>query len=169
MACHHWEPVNRLHMWPQSSQGSAKKKEGTATKHDTLLPSPPWKHNRPAAATAKCSGQCPDTWSLSLPKTLQLGEAGTASHAWAKRDRVLLAWSAGGRGKLLQLSLTPEVGVAHCHWSYLNKNHLQPHSPKGTTEEGIVTEYHLLVLSHPREHTRLAAATAKCSRLYPYA
>ena len=28
-------------------------------------------------------------------------------------------------------SLIPEVGVAHCHWRYLNKNHLQPHSPKG--------------------------------------
>ena len=32
---------------------------------------------------------------------------------------------------LLQLSLIPEVGVAHCHWRYLNKNHLQHHSPKG--------------------------------------
>ena len=26
---------------------------------------------------------------------------------------------------------------------------------KGTTEEGIVTEHHVLVLSHPREHTCL--------------
>ena len=38
--------------------------------------------------------------------------------------------------------------MAHSPWEYLNKNHLQTHL-KGTTEEGIVTEHHLLVLSRP--------------------
>ena len=28
-------------------------------------------------------------------------------------------------GKPLQLSLTPDVGMAHCLWGSLNKNHLQ--------------------------------------------
>ncbi len=37
-----------------------KKKEGTATRHHTLLLSPSWEHTCPAAATAKCSGQHPD-------------------------------------------------------------------------------------------------------------
>ena len=107
------------------------KKEGTATKHHTLLLSLSWEHTYPAAATAKCSGQWPDTWSLSLPKILQLGTTGAVPSAWAKWDRVLLIWSAGGRGRPPQLSLIPEVGMAHCHWRHLNKNHLQPHSPKG--------------------------------------
>ena len=96
-----------------------------------LLLSLPWEHIYLAAATAKCSGRQPDTWSLSLPKTPQLGAAGTAPPTWAKWDRVLLAWFAGIRGKPPQLSLFPEVGVARCHWRYLNKNHLQPNSPKG--------------------------------------
>ena len=45
---------------PAASATSAvgkKKKEGTATKHHTLLLSPPWELTRPAAASAKCSGQ----------------------------------------------------------------------------------------------------------------
>ena len=116
---------------PATSRVSKKKKEGTATKHHTLLLSLPWEHTHPAAATTNRSAWWPDTWSLSLPKTLQLGAAGTAPPVWAKWDRVLLVWSAGGRGKLPQLSLIPEVGMAYCHWRYLNKNHLQPHSPKG--------------------------------------
>ena len=73
----------------------------------------------------------PQTQSLSLTKTLQLGATGTAPPSWAKWDRVLLVWSEGSRGKPPQLSLIPEVGMAHCHWRYLKKNHLQPHSPKG--------------------------------------
>lgn len=132
MAYHPWGPVNGLHQRPQSPQGLArKKKEGTATKHYTLLLSLPWKHTHYAASTAKHSGWRPDTWSLSLSKTLQLEATGTAPPAWAKWDRVFLVWSAGGRGKPPHLSLLPEVGVAHCHWRYLNKNHLQPHSLKG--------------------------------------
>ena len=43
--------------------------------------------------------------------------------------RVLLEWYAGGKGKPLQLFLTPEVGVAYHHWGSLNKNHLQPQPP----------------------------------------
>ena len=65
-------------------------------------------------STCHCqiSGQCPDTWSLSLPKTIQLGAAGTAPPSWAKRYRVLLSWPAGSRGKPPQLSLATEMGVA---------------------------------------------------------
>ena len=125
VACHHWGPVNRLHQQPSCLRGWQKRKEGITTKHHILLLSIPWEHTHPADATAK-----PDTSSLSLPKTLKLGATDAASPEWAKWDRVLLAWSAGGRGKLLQLSLIPEVGMAHCHWRYLNKNHLQPYSPK---------------------------------------
>ena len=66
-----------------------------------------------------------------IPKTLQLEAAGAAHHVWSKWDRVLLAWCAGSRGRLLQLSLIREVGMAHCHWRYFNKNHLQLHSPLG--------------------------------------
>ena len=29
-----------------------------------------------------------------------------------------------------KLALIPEVGVAHGHWGYLNKNHLQPQPPQ---------------------------------------
>ena len=35
------------------------KKEGTETEHHPLMLSHPWKHTHPAAATAKCSRQCP--------------------------------------------------------------------------------------------------------------
>ena len=86
--------------------------------------------HHPAVATAKHCGWCPDNWSLSIPKTIQLGVAGAVPLLWAKRDRGLLAWPAGGRGKLPQLPLTPEVGMAHCHWEYLNKNPLQPQPPQ---------------------------------------
>ena len=121
----------------KATQGLPKKKKrGHATKHHMLLLSLPWEHTHPAAATAKCSGWPPGTWSLSLPKTLQLGATGATPPAWAKWDRVFLVWSAGGRSKLPQLSLIPEVGIAHYHWRYLNKYHLQPHSPKGHHKRG---------------------------------
>ena len=129
----------------------------------------------------RCSRSPENTPTLQVPLPNALGDAQTFGHSpfprlgatgaappeWDKWDGVLLAASAGSRGKPLQLSLIPEVGVAHYHWRYLNKNH--PNHLKGTTEEGTVTEYHLLVLSHPQEHTRPAAATAKHSRQYPYA
>ena len=75
----------------------------------------PWEHTRATAATAKRSGWHPDTWSLCLPKILQLEAAGAAPPLWAKQDEVLLAWPTGGEGKPLQLSLAPEVGMAHQH------------------------------------------------------
>ena len=56
--------------------------------------------------------------------------------------------------------------MAHCHWIYLDKNHFDP---KGTMEEGIVTEDHLLVFLHPWEHICPDVATAKHSGLYPHA
>ena len=107
------------------------KKEGTATKHHMLLLSLAWEHVHTAAITTKCTGQLPVTWSLSIPRNLQLGAACAAPPVGARQDKLLLLWSAGGRGKLPQLSLILEVGVAHCLWRYLNKNKLQPHSPKG--------------------------------------
>ena len=77
MACRHWGPVSGPTCDPSHPRGWQKrKKEGISTKHHTLLLSLPWKHTRPAADTAKCSGQHLDTWSLSLSKTLQLGAAG---------------------------------------------------------------------------------------------
>lgn len=78
MACHHWGPVSGLHQQPPKPQElpkkkKKKKKEGIATRHHTLLLSLPWEHTCPAGATAKQSGWHRDTWSLSLPKTPQLG------------------------------------------------------------------------------------------------
>ena len=61
-------------------------------------------------------------------------------------------------GANCQLSLIPEVGMAHCHWRYMNKNHFQLHKLKGTTEEGMVTN-HLSVLQNTQEHGCPAAAT----------
>ena len=75
-------------VWAKSIRGLM---QCVPTKHHTLLLSLPWERTHPAAATAKCSGQCPDTWSLSLPKTLQLGAAGAAPPVGAKQDEVLLA------------------------------------------------------------------------------
>ena len=74
-------------VWAKSIRGLM---QCVPTKHHTLLLSLPWERTHPAAATAKCSGQCPDTWSLSLPKTQQLGAAGTALPVWAKWDRCFL-------------------------------------------------------------------------------
>ena len=63
MVCHHWGPVNGLHLQPLLPEGLAKKKKeggGTETKHYTLLLSLPWEHTCLSADTAKCSGQCLD-------------------------------------------------------------------------------------------------------------
>ena len=46
----------------------------------------------------------------------------------------------------------------------MNRQHLRPQPPQeGTTEEGIVTKHHLMLLSLPWELTCPAAATTKCS------
>ena len=160
--CHHWGPVSGLHLRPQSPQGlSKKKKRGHCNQAPYTVASLLWEHTHLAAAIAKCSGWRPDTWSLSLPKILQLGGAVAAPAAWAMWDRVLLAWSAAGRGKPPQLSLIAEVGVAHCHWSYLNKNHLQPHSPEGHHRGGHCDRTPPVGALATQEHTCPAAATAK--------
>ena len=93
------------------------------TKHHTMLLSLPWEHTCPVVA---------------LPKTLQLGAAGAAPSMWAKWDRGLLTWSARGGGKPLQISLTPEVGMAHHHWGYMNKNHLQLQQPQRAPQRGTL-------------------------------
>ena len=153
---------------PVISGVGKRKKEGTATKHHTLLTSLPWEHTRPAAATAKCSEGHPDTWSLSLPKTLQLGPAGAEPPVWAGWERVLLAWSAGGGGKLPQLSLTPEVRVSHYHQGGISeqKSLAAPTISEGTIED-IGMEHHLLLLLLHWEHTCPAATTAKHSGQCP--
>ena len=79
------------------------------TKHHQLLLSKPWKHttqllqllNTPGSAQMLDLCHFPGSW--------------VAPPLWAKGDRVLLVWSEGGRGKPSQLSLTPEVGMAHYH------------------------------------------------------
>ena len=124
VAGHHWRLVSGLHQRPQSPQ-EVPKKEGIATKHHMLLLSLLWEHTHPEAVTSKCSGWPPDTRSLSLPKTLQSGATSAAHHTWANWERVLLSpgLQAAG-GKPPQLSLIPEMSMAHYHWKYLNKNHL---------------------------------------------
>ena len=157
MCCHHWGPMSGLHLPPQSPQGLVKKdKKGIGTKHHTLLLSFPWGHICPAAATAKHSAQHPDTWSLSLPKTLQLV---AAPPAWAKGTGCLLhSLQVGVGGKPLQLSLTPlPLGIPE------QKSLAAPTTSEGTTEKDIATEHNLLLLSLVWEHTHSAAATAKCS------
>lgn len=112
-----------------SGVGKKRKKEGNANKHHMLLLSLPWDHTCPAATTAKCSEWHPVTWSLSLPKTLQLGAAGAALPSWAQWDRVFLC-GLQVVGANLQLSLIPEVSVAHHHWGNINKNQLKPQPPQ---------------------------------------
>ena len=90
-----------------------KKEEGTTTNHHTLLLSLPWEHTHPSVAITKCSEQCPDTWSLSLPRNLKLGEACAAHPVGAKQDDMFLAWFTGGGSK--SPLLTPEVGVDDFH------------------------------------------------------
>ena len=138
------------------------------TKHHTLLLSLPWEHTSLAAANAKCSGWSPDTWSLSFPKTLQLGAAGVALPVWAKWGQgascVVCRWwgqttavipdSRGGHGPL-SLGIPEQKSLAATTTS------------EGTTEKDIVTEHHLLLLLLPWEHTCPAAATAKCSAQCP--
>ena len=118
-----------------------------------LLLSLPWKHTCLAATTAKCSGWHPDTWSLSLPKTIQLGAVDAEPPMWTKWDRGILAWPAGGRGKPPQLSLNPEVCMAHCHWGYLNKYHLQPQPPQRAPQRRTLWQNTTFYCSRPPGRT----------------
>ena len=145
-----------------------KEKKVTATKHHILLLSLPWEYTCPAAATAKCSGQSPDACSLSLPKTLQLGEAGAAPPAWFKWDKVLLVRSAHGGGQI-----TPVISDSRGEHGPLplgipeQKSLAAQTTSEGTTEMAIVTEHHLLLLLLPWEYTCPAADTAKHSGQCP--
>ena len=121
-----------------------------------------------------CSCHCQTLWVaprhlVTVPSQDPTARSSLAAPpTWAKWDRMLLAWSAGSGGKPPWLSLIPEVGMAHCHCRYLNKNHLQPHSPKGQYRGGHCNEHHMLVLSHPWEHTWPIVATVKRSGRYPH-
>ena len=130
------------------------------TEHYLLVLSLSCEHIHPAVATAKCSGQGTHTLSLSLPQILQLGAACAAPPVWVKWDGVILRWSAGGRGKPLQLSLTSDVGKAHYYQGVLEQT---PLVAPITSEGGITIEYYLLLLSLPWELTYPATATATCS------
>ena len=109
MACHHRGPESGLHLWPQSSQRPAKKKKKKKKREHcnqtlpvlalTLLGTHP-----------PCSCQCQMLWAVSRHLITVLSQDPTTRSSW-----LLLAWSAGGRGKPPQLSLTPEVGMAHHH------------------------------------------------------
>ena len=147
---------------------SESKKEGTSTKHHTLLLLP-WENTCPAAITATCSGQRPDARLLSFAKTQRLRAAGAVPSAWAKQDGVLLVWSAGGGGKPLQLSLTlgdghspPTLGIPE------QEVLAAPTTSQGTTEEDIAIEHHQLFLSLHWEHTCPTASTAECSGQCPH-
>ena len=116
MACHHlgtceWAP----HGDPSHLRGWKKEKRHCNQAPYTVALTPLETH-LPCSFHCQCSWQHPDNWSLSFPKTLQLGAVGSAPPAWAKWDRVFLSRSAGDGGKLPQISLTPELGVAHRHW-----------------------------------------------------
>ena len=122
----------------------------------------PWEHTCPEAATAKHSEWHPDAWSLSLPKTLQLGAIVAARPVWAKWDGVLPARSAGGGGgKPLQWRGPPPLGLPE------QEPLAAPTMLEGTTEEDFVMEHQLLLLSLSWEHMHPAAATAKCSGQCP--
>ena len=53
-------------------------------------------------------------WALRIRlwRILQVGAACAAPPVQARQNGVLLAWSTGGGGKPLKLSLTPQIGVA---------------------------------------------------------
>ena len=44
----------------------------------------------------------------------------------------------GGWSKPPQISLPPEVGMAHHHWGYLKKNHLQPQPPQRASQRRTI-------------------------------
>ena len=99
---------------PATSEGTTE--EDIAMEHHLLLLSlPAREHTCPAVATAKLSGQCPHTQSLSFPRNLQLGAACAAPPVEAKWVEVLPACSTGGGGKPPMLSLTARVGMARHH------------------------------------------------------
>ena len=70
------------------------------------------------------------------------------------RTTAVISGTRGGSG-LLSLGVHEQ---APCKGTTCSPSHL-----KGTTEKGTVTKHHLLVFSHPWEHTCPAAATARCS------
>ena len=169
-ACHHWGPVSGIHMHPQSPHRVAeKKKRGHCNQAPYTVALMPLGTHRPAAATVKLSGPQEDTWSLSFPGTPQLGTAGAAPPAWAKWDRVLLVWSACS-GSNHSVILDSRVGHGPLSLGMPEQKSLaDPTTSEGTTEKDIAMECHLLVLSHPWEHTHPAAAAAKCSGQCPHA
>ena len=88
----------------------------------------------------------------------------------AKWDGMILAQYIGGGDKTLAVISDsrgghglPPLGI--CEQAPL----AAPCTSEVTTEEGIVTENHLLLFSLSWEHTRPAAATAKCSGQCPHA
>ena len=105
-------------------------------------------------------GGAQTTWSLSYPKTLQLGAAGTVAFAWTKWHRVLRAWSAGGGGKPPVIS-DSRGGCGQPPSVIAEQQSLAVTTTSdGTTEKDTATEHHLLLLLLPWEQTRPDSATA---------
>ena len=127
-----------------------------------------------------CSCHCQILWAVprclitSLSKTLRVGAAGVAPPAWAKQDRVLLAWSAGGRDKPPQLSDSRGGHGPSPLWIPEQEPLAAPTTSEGTTKEDIVTEHHLLLLSLPRSTPALllpmpnALGSAQTLNLCPF-
>ena len=93
-----------------STTSEGTKEEDIVMEHHLFLLLLPQEYTRPLLPL-------PNVWQvprcLIIP-LLQLGAALTGPPVGAKQDKVLLAWSTGGRGKPPHLSLTPVVGKA-CH------------------------------------------------------
>ena len=86
---------------------------------------------------------------------------------WDKQDGILLAWSEDG-GQTTTVIYDSRGGCSPPPLEIPEQERLAvPTTSEGTTEEDMATEYHLLLLSIPWEHTCPAAATAECSGQCP--
>ena len=75
-------------------------------------------------------------------------------YRWQGQTTTVISDSRGGHG-LLPLGVHEQAPLE------------APVTSEGTTDEGIMTEHHLLLVLHPWEHTGPAAATAECSGQCP--
>ena len=86
-----------------------------------------------------------------------------APPVWAKLNGVLLTWSKGGRRQRTRVISDSRGGHGP---PPLGLHEVAPLvdliNSEGTTEEGIATKQHLLLLSFPWELRHPATATAKC-------
>ena len=132
MAHHHQGALKKNHLQPQTPQRAPQRRTCDKTPPVVALaslgPHPPSYFH------------CHMLWEVPRPliivSSLQLGAAGAAPPVGAKQDEELLPWCTGGRGKSPQLTLTPEVGVAHHYQGSVNRHYLQPPLPQGNHRGG---------------------------------